>query len=77
MVRRAHRAPKQDEAGFHAVRQLRVYNRSRAAVKELAAYDDRMLDDMGFVRGDIQWVAKKLANRSVVANVNGTRPHGA
>jgi uncharacterized protein YjiS (DUF1127 family) len=77
VVRTVHRAPKHAEEGMGAVRQIRVYNRSRIAVKELAAYDDRMLDDMGFVRGDIQWVAKKLANRSVIANSNGATPRAA
>jgi uncharacterized protein YjiS (DUF1127 family) len=77
VVRNVHRAPKQVETGFDAVRQIRVYNRSRIAAKELGAYDDRMLDDMGFVRGDIQWVAKKLANRSVIANLNSTTPRAA
>jgi len=75
VVRSVHRSRKND--GFDAVRQIRVYNRSRIAVKQLAAYDDRMLDDMGFVRGDIDWVAETLASRSVVANSNGTTPQAA
>jgi uncharacterized protein YjiS (DUF1127 family) len=58
------------EAGFDVVRPIRVWNRSRLAFKQLAAYDDRMLDDMGMVRGDIDWVTETLANRSVSANGN-------
>ncbi len=77
VVRDVHRAPKQADTGFDAVAQIRVYNRSRIAAKELGAYDDRMLDDMGFVRGDIHWVAKKLATRSVAANVNSSEPRAA
>jgi uncharacterized protein YjiS (DUF1127 family) len=77
VVRTVHRAPKHADEGMGAVRQIRVYNRSRIAAKELAAYDDRMLDDMGFVRGDIDWVAERLANRSVIANSNGTAPRAA
>jgi uncharacterized protein YjiS (DUF1127 family) len=77
VVRDTHRAPKQAEAGFDTVDQIRVYNRTRIAAKQLGAYDDRMLDDMGLVRGDIQWVAKKLATRSVAANVNGTESRAA
>ena len=60
------------EAGFDMVRPIRVWNRSRLAFKQLAAYDDRMLDDMGLVRGDIDWVTETLANRSVTANGNRT-----
>lgn len=77
VVRNVHRAPKQVETGFDTVDQIRVYNRTRIAAKQLGAYDDRMLDDMGFLRGDIQWVAKKLATRSVAANVNGTESRAA
>ena len=77
VVRNTHRASKQAEAGFDTVDQIRVYNRTRIAAKQLGAYDDRMLDDMGLVRGDIQWVAKKLATRSVAANVNGAESRAA
>lgn len=70
VVKTVHRAQKRGDTGFHVVRPFQVYNRSRIAVKELAKFDDRMLDDMGFVRGDIDWVAEKLASRSVVANAN-------
>jgi uncharacterized protein YjiS (DUF1127 family) len=58
------------DAGFDVVRPIRVWNRSRLAFKQLAAYDDRMLDDMGMVRGDIDWVTETLATRSVTANAN-------
>ena len=77
VVRDTHRAPKHAETGFDPVDQIRVYNRTRIAAKQLGAYDDRMLDDMGFVRGDIQWVAKKLATRSVAANLNGSESRAA
>jgi uncharacterized protein YjiS (DUF1127 family) len=77
VVRDTHRAPKQAETGLDTVDQIRVYNRTRIAAKQLGAYDNRMLDDMGFVRGDIQWVAKKLATRSVAANLNSSEPRAA
>jgi uncharacterized protein YjiS (DUF1127 family) len=44
---------------------IRQWNRSRAAAKTLHALDDRTLDDIGFVRGDIDWVSNELASRSV------------
>ena len=53
------------------VRPLRQWNRSRAAAKTLNAMDDRMLSDIGLVRGDIDWVSEAMAKRSLaVANAN-------
>jgi uncharacterized protein YjiS (DUF1127 family) len=57
---------------------LRRWNRSRSAAKTLNALDSRMLNDMGFVRGDIDWVAEELAVRSLtVANGNQSAPRAA
>ena len=53
------------------VRPLRQWNRSRATAKTLNAMDDRMLSDIGMVRGDIDWVSETMARRSVSpANTN-------
>jgi len=46
------------------IRPIRVWNRSRIAAKELSAFDDRTLDDIGMVRGDIDEVASALAKRA-------------
>lgn len=53
---------------------LRVWNRYRAAAKELGQLDNHMLADIGIVRGDIDWVAEELAVRSVrpAANTNSS-----
>jgi uncharacterized protein YjiS (DUF1127 family) len=57
---------------------LRRWNRSRSAAKTLNALDSRMLNDMGFVRGDIDWVAEELAVRSLTpANANKPAPRAA
>jgi uncharacterized protein YjiS (DUF1127 family) len=57
---------------------LRRWNRSRSAAKTLNALDSRMLNDMGFVRGDIDWVAEELAVRSLSpANGNKSAPRAA
>ena len=59
------------------VRPLRQWNRSRAAAKTLGAMDDRMLSDIGMVRGDIDWVSEAMAQRSLgTANTN-RNPHAA
>jgi uncharacterized protein YjiS (DUF1127 family) len=54
-----------DDEAEDIMQTIRQWNRSRAAAKTLNALDDRTLDDIGFVRGDIDWVSEELANRSV------------
>jgi uncharacterized protein YjiS (DUF1127 family) len=61
---------KADEA-YDALDGLRRWIRSRAVAKELNTLDRRTLDDIGMVRGDIDWVAEELALRSLrPANTN-------
>jgi uncharacterized protein YjiS (DUF1127 family) len=63
-------------AGAHAdgtdpLDAVRRWARSRAAAQDLNALDNRTLDDIGMVRGDIDWVAEELAVRSLrPANTN-------
>lgn len=49
---------------------LRRWSRSRATAKALGALDNHMLDDIGLVRGDIDWVAEELAAQSVWTPAN-------
>jgi uncharacterized protein YjiS (DUF1127 family) len=58
---------------------LKQWNLWRVAHKQLSRLDDRMLDDIGFVRGDIDWVADELATRAVskTANSNAAAPKAA
>jgi uncharacterized protein YjiS (DUF1127 family) len=50
---------------------IRRWARSRAAAEDLNTLDNRTLDDIGMVRGDIDWVAEELAVRSLrPANTN-------
>jgi uncharacterized protein YjiS (DUF1127 family) len=59
------------EEANEALEGLRRWIRSRAAAKELNALDSRTLNDIGMVRGDIDWVAEELALRSLrPANTN-------
>jgi uncharacterized protein YjiS (DUF1127 family) len=59
------------EEAHDALDALRRWARSRAAAKELSALDSRTLNDIGMVRGDIDWVAEELAMRSLhPANTN-------
>lgn len=53
------------EATADIIQPLRHWNRSRLAAKELNTLDDRTLEDIGMVRGDIVTVAEELARRSL------------
>jgi uncharacterized protein YjiS (DUF1127 family) len=55
---------------FALVRGFRTWNRSRATAKALHALDNHTLQDIGLVRGDIDWVAEELANRAELAAAN-------
>jgi uncharacterized protein YjiS (DUF1127 family) len=69
------------QSGFEAevVLPLKQWNLWRDAHKQLSQLDNRMLSDIGLVRGDIDWVAEELADRAVrkPANVNTAAPHKA
>jgi uncharacterized protein YjiS (DUF1127 family) len=58
---------------------LKQWNLWRVAHKQLNQLDNRMLSDIGLVRGDIDWVADELAARAVtkVANANSAAPQAA
>ena len=57
--------------GIDPLEAVRRWARSRAAAQDLNALDNRTLDDIGMVRGDIDWVAEELAVRSLrPANTN-------
>lgn len=52
---------------------LKQWNLWRVAHKQLNQLDNRMLGDIGFVRGDIDWVADELAARAVTKTANANR----
>ncbi len=60
---------------------LKQWNLWRVAHKQLNQLDNRMLSDIGFVRGDIDRVADELAARTVTtaanANANSAAPRAA
>jgi uncharacterized protein YjiS (DUF1127 family) len=67
----------QNGEAFDPIAGIRVWNRSRETARTLAAMDDRQLTDMGFVRGDIDWVAEELAIRSLWPANRDTAPKAA
>ena len=66
-----------DGQEFDPIASIRVWNRSRDTARTLAAMDDRQLNDIGFVRGDIDWVAEELAIRSLVPANHDAAPKAA
>ena len=61
------------EEAYDALEGLRRWIRGRAAAKDLNTLDSRTLNDIGMIRGDIDWVAEELALRSLhPANTNNT-----
>ncbi|HEY2890443.1 MAG TPA: DUF1127 domain-containing protein [Dongiaceae bacterium] len=60
---------------------LKQWNLWRLAHKQLNQLDNRMLSDIGFVRGDIDRIADELAARTVTkaanANANSVAPRAA
>ena len=69
------------QSGFETeiVLPLKQWNLWRDAHKQLSQLDNRMLSDIGLVRGDIDWVADELADRALrkPANANKPAPHKA
>ncbi len=63
-------APATEDDEFALVRGLRQWSRSRATAKALHALDNHTLQDIGLVRGDIDWVAEELASRAELAAAN-------
>ena len=74
-------APASVEGSFESevVLPLKQWNLWRDAHKQLSQLDNRMLSDIGLVRGDIDRVADELADRALrkPANVNAAAPHKA
>jgi uncharacterized protein YjiS (DUF1127 family) len=57
-------------AGAETAPSFGVWNRYRATARELGQLDNHMLADIGFVRGDIDWIAEELAVRSFRGTAN-------
>ena len=70
----AENAAEEDAGLLHGLRQ---WNRSRATAKALHALDNHMLEDIGLVRGDIDWVAEELAAQSAWTAANRNSEHRA
>lgn len=67
----------QPEAQAEDISSIRLWNRYRATAKELSQLDNRMLADIGIIRGDIDGVAEELAARSLRPANHNSKPRAA
>jgi uncharacterized protein YjiS (DUF1127 family) len=56
-----------------AVRPLRQWHLSRVAAGQIARLDNATLSDLGYVKGDVDWVPEVMAERKIANTSN--RPH--
>lgn len=61
-----------------ALRPLAQWNISRQAAGEMARIDGKLMTDIGYVKGDVDWVPEVLtARRLTAANDSGAHPRAA
>jgi uncharacterized protein YjiS (DUF1127 family) len=79
VVKGMHKAVTRPGLSLDLVAPIAAWNRARQTANQLYKLEDRMLIDIGLVRGEIDWVAGEVAHRSA-ANRNqptGTAPRAA
>lgn len=81
VVKGLHKSVAYPAVSLDVVAPLAAWNRARQTANQLYRLEDRMLADIGVVRGDIDWLASEVASRAVsAANRNavaGGQPHAA
>lgn len=79
VVKGLHKSVAYPAVSLDVVAPIAVWNRARQTANELYRLEDRMLLDIGVVRGDIDWLASEVAHRAVyAANRNtATKPQAA
>jgi uncharacterized protein YjiS (DUF1127 family) len=70
-----HKAVSYPAVSLDLVAPIAVWNRARQTANQLYKLEDRMLQDIGVVRGEIEWVASQVAHKAGVA-ANRNRPTG-
>ena len=73
VVKGLHRSVSYPAITLDVVAPLAAWNRARQTANQLYKLEDRMLLDIGVVRGDIDWVASEVANK---AAANRNQPTG-
>lgn len=79
VVKGMHKSVSYPAVSLDVVAPIAAWNRARQTANQLYRLEDRMLADIGVVRGDIEWLASEVAHKAVsAANRNGsTKPHAA
>jgi uncharacterized protein YjiS (DUF1127 family) len=79
VVKGMHKSVAYPAVSLDVVSPIAAWNRARQTANQLYRLEDRMLQDIGVVRGDIEWLASEVAHKAVsAANRNGaTKPHAA
>jgi len=67
VVKGMHKAVSYPALSLDLVAPIAAWNRARQTANQLYKLEDRMLQDIGVVRGDIEWLASEVAHKAVVA----------
>lgn len=70
VVKGLHKTVSYPAVSLDVVAPIAAWNRARVTANQLYRLEDRMLADIGVVRGDIDWVASEVAHKAVAANRN-------
>ncbi|HWA50860.1 MAG TPA: DUF1127 domain-containing protein [Dongiaceae bacterium] len=70
VVKGLHKSVSYPAVTLDVVAPIAAWNRARVTANQLYRLEDRMLADIGVVRGDIDWVASEVAQKAVAANRN-------
>ncbi len=73
VVKGMHRSVSYPAVSLDIVAPITAWNRARQTANQLYKLEDRMLLDIGVVRGDIEWVASEVAHK---AAANRNQPTG-
>lgn len=75
VVKGMHRSVSYPALSLDLVAPITAWNRARQTANQLYKLEDRMLLDIGVVRGDIEWLASEVAHKAATA-ANRNQPTG-
>lgn len=75
VVRGVHKSVSYPAVSLDLVAPIAAWNRARQTANQLYKLEDRMLQDIGVVRGDIEWLASEVAYKAATA-ANRNQPTG-
>jgi uncharacterized protein YjiS (DUF1127 family) len=67
VVKGMHRSVSYPAVSLDLVAPIAAWNRARQTANQLYKLEDRMLQDIGVVRGDIEWLASEVAHKAAGA----------